>query len=264
MKARLPFLVVLLLPPAVRAEMVTLTPSKDTTIFQNNGNNSLGGGTVIFAGTNAASSPRRALLAFDLVGAIPALATIDSVQLTLVYSSFGGGGGGGESVPNVPISLHRLTSDWGEGSAGSGTGAGGAGQGFAASTGDATWTQNFFNDSSWTSEGGDFASTPSATTAVGGSTLNIPFQWGSTASLVADVQGWLDHPETNFGWTLLGSEAAAQTFRQFWSREAATSDYVPTLTVRYTAVPEESSIVMIGLGIIGGALARRRRRSTRG
>ncbi len=40
------------------ADMVTLGSVKDTTIFQNNVNNSSGGSPGLFAGTNGTGSPR--------------------------------------------------------------------------------------------------------------------------------------------------------------------------------------------------------------
>jgi hypothetical protein len=89
-----------------------------------------------------------------------------------------------------------------------GSGGGGTGQGFPANPGDATWSQNSFGASAWTTAGGDFSTAPSASAVVSQS-LDSPYMWGSTAALVSYVQNWLDSPGTNFGWTLLGDEVGA-------------------------------------------------------
>src|SRR5215471_1901012 len=109
------FLIVLTLPAvciglstgALSGATITIGASKDVTIFQNNVNNSSGGGYGLFAGTNGTSSPRRALIDFDIAGSgIPSGATIQSVQLTLVLGqvagSGGGGGGGGPTIDLLP------------------------------------------------------------------------------------------------------------------------------------------------------------------
>jgi hypothetical protein len=75
---------------SVRADVVTFGADRDVSIFQNNVNNSLGGGPGFFAGTNAMNSPRRALISFDVAGSIPAGTTITNVQLTLTLGQVGG------------------------------------------------------------------------------------------------------------------------------------------------------------------------------
>lgn len=247
------------------ASRVTIGAStKDTVIFANNVNNSLGGGIVMFAGTNAATSPRRGLVQFDLPAEL-AGATIDSVSLTLTYATFasGGGGAGSNAAPDDAIELHKLLSNWGEGTVGTGTGTGGVGQGFPANPGDATWSSAFYQSQPWTTAGGDFTTTTSASKLVGGTTVNIPFTWSSTPQLVADVQSWVDHPSSNFGWLLKGDESTIQTFRGFYTRESTTAGFRPTLTIGYTTpVPEASSLALLSvLGAIG--LWRRRVHSGR-
>src|SRR5262249_37178202 len=108
--------------PAHADLIATITSSKDTMIFQNNPNNSDGGGIDMFAGTNSAQSIRRSLVAFDVAGSIPQGATIVSVQLTLTYAMAAGTAGSGVGSPNLfDIGLHRLLADWGEGTVGTGT-----------------------------------------------------------------------------------------------------------------------------------------------
>jgi hypothetical protein len=237
---------------AARAQVVSIVSARDTTIFQNVPANSAGGAFTMFAGTEATPSPRRALLAFDVAGSIPAGSVITSAQLTLTLQ----GVAGGDTTPRA-FGLHRLLSNWGEGVAGAGQGGGGTGNGFPANTGDATWSQNFFNVSPWATAGGDFAASASAIATVS-QTLDSSFTWASTSALVSDVQSWLDTPSSNFGWALVGDEAAARTFRQFYTREASNPAFRPTLVVGFTPVPEPSSLAQ-GLGVVAGLCGLRRR-----
>jgi hypothetical protein len=132
------------------------------------------------------------------------------------------------------------------------------GQGQLANPGDATWSYAFSNTSPWSKPGGDFVSTASAVTSVGGLTLNVPFIWGSTSQMVADVQQWLDHPSSNFGWILRGQETDPGTFRGFYTREETTAAYRPALTVDYVlpqpaAIPEPPTLrlALVAMAIIG-------------
>jgi hypothetical protein len=230
-----------------RADVIEATSSRDTTIFQNNPNNSLGGAVTIYAGTNSNNSPRRSLIAFDL-SAIPAGSTINSVRLDLVLADVSGG----ESVPTRTLGLHTLVGDWGEGTKGWLLGPGGTGQGYAADEGDATWTYQFFDTDPWTNLGGDFVGTASATASVG-DVVGATYSWSSTG-MIADVQGWVDDPGSNFGWLLMGDESASGTFRTFWTREAdlvgRAADH-PRLVVDYAPVPEPSSLVLFAAGAVG-------------
>ena len=219
---------------------ITIGASKDTTIYQNNVNNSSGGGNGLFAGTNGMASPRRGLIAFDIVDNVPAGATITEVQLTLFLGQVGGSGGGG-SGGTATIDLHRLLADWGEGTVQKQTPPNdsfvGLGQGAAANVGDATWNARFFSTTLWNTPGGDFASATSATASVG-TMLNTATVWGSTASLVSDVQQWLATPAVNFGWALVNAdETTAMTFRAFYTRDAATATLHPQLQITYTEAP---------------------------
>lgn len=209
---------------------------KDSSIFQDNVNNSNGAGPGIFAGGNGGSSPRRALIYFDVAGydtnvlggALSGASSINSVTLQLVLGKVagsaggggGGGGGGGDTTPRV-IKLHKVTSGmWGEGSTGSGyTSIGGTGGGFAANSTDATWNAYSYSSPTWSTAGGDYSSTVSASTTVS-QTLNTTYSW-SHANMVSDVQAWLSSPSSNYGWILINDdESSSTTFRAFYSKEA--------------------------------------------
>ncbi|HEY2828133.1 MAG TPA: DNRLRE domain-containing protein, partial [Pirellulales bacterium] len=108
-------------PLSLVAGTITIEPSKDNTIFQNNVDNSSGGANGLYAGTNGSSSPRRGLIAFDVAGNVPGGATITGVQLTLYQAQVAGSGGGGSGGGGpVTIELHKLLADWGEGTVQSG------------------------------------------------------------------------------------------------------------------------------------------------
>ena len=74
----------------------------------------------------------------------------------------------------------------------------------------------------------------SATATIGPSKFEpISITWDSTDEMIADVQGWLDDPETNFGWIVLGNEADSPTAKRFHSRENPEEEYRPTLVIEY-------------------------------
>src|SRR5262245_35539492 len=177
------------------ADVVNLTPIADNTLYEDvTGALSNGAGTGMFAGKNGSGLIRRAVVAFDVAGALPAGATISSVTLTMNMSQTPAG--------NQNVSLHRLLADWGEGTS---VAAGAGGGGAPSTSGDATWIHTFFNTSFWSAVGGDYAASPSATATVG-SAIG-PYVWASTAAMVADVQAWLNSPGSNFGWAVVGNEA---------------------------------------------------------
>ena len=203
--------------------LLQLTPIADNTIYSESGTLSNGKADFIYSGETVRGVDRRALLKFD-VSAIPAGATINSVTLTLQVSKRPG------AAPSETMTLHRLQKDWGEGTSSTGSGLGG--RGTTASTGDATWSSNFFGTQAWTTPGGDFASTASASAAVG-SSGNVQVQW-TGAGMVSDVQQWLSTPLSDFGWIVVGDESKLGSARQFDSRENSDAANRPSLTIDYT------------------------------
>jgi hypothetical protein len=202
---------------------VTINASKDNTLYEDAaGALSNGAGEFFFVGrTNQGSgSIRRGLIAFNIAGNIPPGATITSVTLRLNMSKTNSGA--------TTVNLHRATADWGEGTSNAGAN---EGSGAPATTGDATWLHRFFNSTLWTTPGGTFVSTPSASQSVD----NIgTYTWGSTAAMVSDAQQWLTTPSSNFGWLILGNESAAATSKRFNTRENNSPTSRPVLTVTYT------------------------------
>src|SRR3954466_4037856 len=98
---RLLSLLLLISAPVVRADQITITAGKDNTIYQNSPTNSAGASGAMFSGTNNTTSPRRALVAFDVASALPAGATITNASLTLYL------GIASNSTPRS-IELHRV------------------------------------------------------------------------------------------------------------------------------------------------------------
>jgi spore coat protein A len=220
-----------------RADTVVLQPFKDNTLYEpiqkdNLEDRSNGAGKWMFTGQtkdarNAAGeiAVRRAVMAFDIAGSgIPPGSTIDSVTLYLRCTK-------AKTDVNFNLRLHRLRSDWGEGT--SDTGNSQPGRGETPTAGDATWRHTFYSTQFWTTPGGDYDGTASATTMVAG---QGDYTWGSTSGMVADVQSWLDNPLQNFGWILLGNEGQPETTKRFATRENTDDGgaFKPELTVNYT------------------------------
>ncbi len=201
---------------------VVLTPSKDNTMYEEGpANVSNGAGQYLFAGNSGSGSSRRALVAFDVAGAIgDGAAVIDSVQLTLTMS---------RTISDAAtMTLHRVTGDWGEGAS---VGVGNEGGGGAAEDHDATWNFAFVDSLMWNTSGGDFLPDPSGVIEI--DSLGT-YTLSSSAGLVADIEHWLAHPDENFGWILIGDEAGAATAKRFNSRQNADTTTVPMLEIFYS------------------------------
>ncbi len=230
------------------ADVIVLESLKDNTLYEDEtGSLSNGTGSHFFAGRTEeepAMDPnagdfnlRRGLLAFDIAAGIPAGSTIDSVTLTLRMNRTRSG--------ERTMTLHRVLGDWGEGAS---VAPERQGRGGPPAPGDATWLHTFYDPTSpqlWNTPGGDFAAAASASSPVGG---NGFYTWGSTAGMEADVQTWLDAPDGNFGWILVGDETPDQpSTKRFYSRSALDPLNRPRLSVAFT-VPEPSVPGLLACG----------------
>jgi hypothetical protein len=206
--------------PTPQPSIATIRPSQDNTLYEDpSGGLSNGFGAGLFVGTTRNGLIRRTLIAFDVAGSIPSGVTISSVRLEMTMTRTTAGSASAE--------LHRVTTDWGEGSSDA---AAQEGAGAAAATNDATWLHSFFNSVQWSSTGGDFVSSSSANTTISGGGT---YTWGSSSKMVADVQGWLKGPSSNFGWIILGDEGSSRTAKRFGSRESSSAGERPSLIVEY-------------------------------
>lgn len=255
------------------AQMLTVTASQDNTLYDDQGTlgacgagggqTSNGSGPNLFSGyIEPFNERKRAVVQFDL-SSIPAGSTITSATLTLNVNRT-------VNAAAYDFAIHRLTASWGEGPSNAttaGGGGGGGGAGDQAVAPDATWCERMFNGPDWTAPGGDFVAVASDSININGpDPLGLgPATWGPTAAMVADVQGWVDDPASNFGWVVIGDETSVPTnqasTKRFDSREAVDPVVRPQLTVQYDgppiqAIPTLSQwglLLMAGLLLAGGA-----------
>ncbi len=202
------------------ANIINIMPSKDNTLYEYDpaeGDHSNGAGFHFFTGENAEGEIRRGVLAFDVAATIPPGSTITAVSLSMNMSMTPTGA--------VTVELHKLLADWGEGTSHAPMG---EGDGAPATPNDATWRHRFFDTIFWTTQGGDFSATVSASQSVD---TTGQYTW-SSAQMVADVQSWVNNAASNFGWLVLGDESEAATAKRFDTRESASP---PILTIEYTA-----------------------------
>jgi hypothetical protein len=241
---RLPALALLLaLSTHARADLITINPNRDNTLFEDPTGTLSNGTGALFAGATVNNGVRRALLSFKVQDFIPANAVITRAELSLWCDRARGSA--------TAFGLHALEASWGEGA--SYTGLGG---GVQAERNDATWTTRFYQvGPDWTTPGGDFTDLPSAVANVSGTGR---FYTWSGAGLVADVQRWIDNPDTNAGWLLKAvDESATGRAKRFASREEPNAARRPKLLIEYTVVPAPTSLSVLTAS--GLAAARRRR-----
>ena len=155
---------------------------------------------------------RRSLLRFDTSG-IPAGSTVNSVTLRVTVVM----------TPLTPaqsvFDVRRLLQDWTE-----------FGVTWNSRTAAAPWQVP------GASGAGDVAGAASSSVLVINNsppTTPVPYTIPSTPALVADVQGWVNNPTSNFGWLLTSeSESTSRTARRFATRETANN--APVLVIDYT------------------------------
>ncbi len=133
-----------------------------------------------------------------------------------------------------PSSLRRMLRPWGEGA--NPTPVISPGFGLPALPGDATWSHSSWDTNAWTVPGGlegvDYSAAISTTAYIEGErTTPYFFESGGT---IQDVQFWLDHPESNFGWMLKSEDELSRfTARRFGSRELEDPSESPQLVITY-------------------------------
>lgn len=205
------------------AETLIVPAAADNTLIESaTGVWSNGSGPALFVGrtSQATSYRRRGLLRFDVAAALPPGVIVTRAELLLVLTP--------SNLPTIEIGLHRVLAAWGEG-ASAASGGGGA----PAASGDATWLHTFYDSEFWSNSGGDFVAEASATAEVSEEPGLVG--WGSTPAVIADVQAWLDFPDTNHGWLLMSGEDVPTSSKRFASREADDPATRPQLIVEYEA-----------------------------
>lgn len=201
---------------ALAQTTVEIVATRDNTIYEDMDMNSNGAGTSMIAGVIArATSPRRALLAFDDLSVIPAGADVLEVRLRMEMIN-------SQAGPTA-MTLHEALANWGEADSAP---LGGPGQGGRAEPGDATWLHREFDQVFWDTPGGDFDPSPLATTEVG---VEGTYEW-SSAALADLVEAWARGDTENRGLIVLGDESTLRTTKHFSTREGSSP---PTLIVTF-------------------------------
>jgi hypothetical protein len=206
------------------ADTVILPAVADNTLIEDaTGSLSNGLGDLIYIGNTPRTgfTLRRGLLRFDLA-AVPPGAQVTAATLTLTLKRVQNG--------TTQVSLHKVTETWGEGTSLCNTP---CGRGIASTPNDATWLHRFYPGTLWTTAGGAFTPTASATTTVPPA-IDAAFNW-SSAQLTADVQSWVGNAATNAGWAIL--DDALDHAKAFASREHAILAHRPQLSITYTVPP---------------------------
>lgn len=205
---------------------VNLTANKDNTIFEQNQGNSNGAGPYLGVGRNNQTPgyKTRAMISFNL-STLPFNAEIQDATLNL-YSSQPSNIAGPQSH-----SLHKMLQNWGEGTSYSTQG----GVGTAATSTDATWLSAFHTITPWTTVGGSFLPTSSASTIVDNAGA---YSWHSNG-MVNDLQTWLNNPSSNYGWMIKSNETSFPDAKRYDSREG---NVPPSLDITY------STPILIGSG----------------
>ena len=234
-----------LAPRPAAALSVSLTSVADTGISENYPNNNMGGNPFVNSGTTQNRTRNRGLFRFDVAAALPAGAKVQSATLVLevVHEP-------DEQQPFSRFNLHRLLQPWGEGNKTSPTNCNSCvGQGAPAGTNETTWFHRFaYTASEWSAPGAaptnDYAAQPSSGTTVYG-VADSPYPFASTPQTVADVQFWLDEPQSNFGWALVcQAEQTPFTARRFGSRESP--DRFPRLEIEFLVQPRIDRAEKVG------------------
>lgn len=212
------------------AVWVTKPPSADTSLIEVAPTNNNGGQAWVLSGRTQNGTRNRGLFKFDFTD-IPTNAVILSVAFVVEVTQVPSAG-----QANSTFGLHRMLRPWGEGDK-SATNSGTFGQGLPASPGEATWLHSFYPTNEWSAPGGaadaDFSSIESSFQFIAG--LGS-YRFEFTPELAADVQGWVNHPESNYGWLLLcGDEDTIFTSRRFGSREDPNAP--PSLELEYVVPP---------------------------
>lgn len=211
--------------PHAMAARHELRPSGDSTIFASLVGDPAydavsDGGPYLWVSTTAGDVVRRALLRFD-TRAIPPGSRVLSAELRLHQS---------RSRTGHEVRLHKMLASWQPAA----TSASANGHGVTAMPGDVTWSHRVFPSLAWTQRGGDFDPVPSSVVLA---VNNQSYTWPSTPRLVADVQGWIDAPDTNHGVILIGDEVNSQSAKQWIGSEFDDVTFRPLLIVETEPAP---------------------------
>jgi hypothetical protein len=211
----------------VIAQDLMIPAVKDNTLYSES-DSSNGKGNYLFTGLTAVGNERRALLQFDLSNIQPADSVV-SASLELYLSKTTSG--------DYSVGLYKIKRSWGEGISDAKFEEGG---GATPKPGDATWNYAFYDTSRWNSTGGDHEEIASASSIVGA--VIGTCTWTGD-KLTSDVRGWINKPDSNFGWMLIIAEQESPNSKRFNSSENV--EFQPQLIVNLfqpTIVPDKNEI----------------------
>ncbi|MCC6235271.1 MAG: DNRLRE domain-containing protein [Verrucomicrobiales bacterium] len=223
------------------ASTLSLEPSADVAILEYRPDFNLGAQDDLPAGTLgvlAGTTRSRVLLRFDLTP-LPSGARVTSASLRVTVTRTPDEGGA-----NSQFGLHRVLRPWSEG-----TQRGGPPGGALAQTDECTWFLRGPAFEPWAIPGGepgvDYADDPSSTERILGRGA-YEFEFGPVE--LAEIQAWIDRPDTNFGWMLkTQSEQVPRSARRFGSRENSDPGLRPRLNLVFSEAPTPDAPVLLGL-----------------
>lgn len=251
--AHLLVLAPIFVPAAAEATVVTVAPSRDTSIFEVQPDNNFGAQNLIVGQNAQSGAAARALLEFDIAAFVPLGSTINSVVFTIGVTR--------QATLRSPSAygLHEFLNEWTEGNGASGN------LGSPALSGETTWNNQFHGSTAWSAAGGapgvEYVGVASGIGPVI-NTRDIDYVINSTPALVSDVQSWLDDPSSNYGWFMIATaEESEGSARRFSSTEVPGSQLSPRIVIDYTAPVPEPGTALWGSGLVlAGALCRSRTR----
>ena len=220
------------------AASITNSSAADTSLLEIEPSHNNGGQAYAISGHIQNPFLTRALYRFDLAS-LPTNTLVRSVVLELTVTAQPGDG-----LANAAFGLHRMLRPWGEGDK---VAVAQPGQGLPATAGEATWSHSFYPTNAWAAPGGapdvDFVSSESSFQFIYGAGETYRFE--SSPEIVADVQGWVSDPPSNFGWMLIcDDEPTPFTARHFGSREDLGAH--PNLEIQFLVPPRIESAQRAG------------------
>ena len=208
------------IPIGATAEEITIAAAVDATLIEDElGLLANGSGPALFVGRTGQTigGIRRAMVRFDLAGALPERAIIQRVSLKLHLTP--------SNDQTTKVAVHRLLQAWSEGPAFS-SGGGGA----PSNIYDSTWLHTAYDYQFWIIAGGHYVARASSAALIGEMDF---YTWQDTPAMLADIRSWQHAPDRNFGWVLIGDEDTPQSVKRFDSRESSSAAFRPTLTIDY-------------------------------
>jgi len=219
-------------------ELLEIPVSLDTTLYEDPaGSIGNGAGQHLFVGKSGQNLDRRALLFFD-TAALPEDAEVLSAAIRFTVS---------RGDRPLPIQLHRVARDWGEGTSDA---PGNEGQGAPAAPMDATWLHALHDSDLWSTPGGDFD-------ALALAFVNVPglgeFTLGGPL-FAALVEAWNSGATPNHGVLLNAPTSGEGGSIRLDSRENPEAANRPVLVVRYIAPLLEGEGIADGEGAEEGSV----------